>query len=229
MSPPRPPTFPPPSNPSDPSPSPPSARRTKDEHAALATRGLDAKPLLADLNTLIDEKGEPIVEAPADALPATPTDVPTVRLSLVIKNGGTVPAARARLFRNAVHALLVANDMTASDPWTLVRREASVTNIALYVGLGASATPGVFAYPKAVALDPTLRCTFVGAAELAHPDLLKQFDVLIFPGGMGNVQAETLGEAGSKAVTSFVRNGGGYVSSSPARISPRPPTRGGCA
>lgn len=187
--------------------------RTKDEHATLATRGVDAKPLLAALNTLVDDKGEPIVESPADTLPATPAEVPTVCLSLVIKNGGTVPAARARLFRNAVHALLVANDMTRSDPWTLVRRDASVTNIALYVGLGASATPGVFAYPKAIALDPALRCTFVGAAELAHPDLLKQFDVLIFPGGMGNAQAETLGEAGSKAVTAFVRNGGGYVSS----------------
>ena len=187
--------------------------RTKDEHAALAARGLDAKPLLASLNTLVDDKGEALVEDPAATLPATPADVPAVRLSLVIKNGGTVPAARARLFRNAVHALLVANDMTRSDPWTLVRRDSGVTNIALYVGAGASATPGVFAYPKAVALDPTLRCTFVGAAELAHPDLLKQFDVLIFPGGMGNAQAETLGEAGSKAVIAFVRNGGGYVSS----------------
>lgn len=103
--------------------------------------------------------------------------------------------------------------MTQSDPWTLVRRDAGVINVALYVGQGASATPGVFAYPNSLASNADVRCTFVGAAEIARPGLLKQFDVLIFPGGMGNSQGETLGQAGSRAVIDFVRNGGGYVSS----------------
>jgi hypothetical protein len=187
--------------------------RSKDEHASLATRGLDAKPLLTSLRPLVDDKGEPLVEDGADALPATPAGVQAVRLSLVIKNGGTVPAARSRLFRNAVHAVLVAHDMTRSDPWTLVRRDAGVINVALYVGQGASATPGVFQYPNALASNVDVRCTFVGAAEIARPGLLRQFDVLIFPGGMGNSQGETLGQAGSKAVIDFVRAGGGYVSS----------------
>jgi hypothetical protein len=187
--------------------------RTKGEHASLATRGIDAKPLLAALNGMVDDKGEAIVEDGADALPTTPADAQAVRVSLVIKNGGIVPAARTRVFRNAVHAVLLAHAMTTSDPWTLVRRDPGTINVALYVGLGASATPGVWAYPKCLAADADVRCTFVGAAEIARPGLLKQFDVLIFPGGMGNSQGQTLGEAGSKAVTEFVRSGGGYVSS----------------
>lgn len=70
--------------------------RSKDEHASFATRGLDAKPLLQSLSLLVDDKGEPLVEDGADALPSTPAGVQAARLSLVIKNGGTVPAAHGR-------------------------------------------------------------------------------------------------------------------------------------
>ncbi len=40
---------------------------------------------------------------------------------------------------------------------------------------------------------------------------LKDFDVVIFTGGGGHNQANTLGEKGREEVRQFVRNGGGYV------------------
>lgn len=186
--------------------------RSKGEHATLETRGVAGEPLLAALNGLADEKSERLALASGEAeLPAGPGEA--VRLSLIIKVGGTVPAARTRLFRNAIHSVLVAHDMTHSDPWTLVRRTPGVIDVALYVGAGANATPGVSAYPKCLAMDADVRCTFVGEAELAHPGLLKQFDVVVFPGGMSNTQGHAIGKDGAKAVTDFIRGGGGYVSS----------------
>lgn len=41
--------------------------------------------------------------------------------------------------------------------------------------------------------------------------ILKDFDVLIMPGGSGSLQAKKLEEAGCKVVKDFVRDGGGYV------------------
>jgi hypothetical protein len=44
-----------------------------------------------------------------------------------------------------------------------------------------------------------------------RPDKLKDFKVIIVPGGSGHVQAEHLGPEGLDALRNFVKNGGGYV------------------
>lgn len=44
-----------------------------------------------------------------------------------------------------------------------------------------------------------------------RPAVLKQFDVVVFPGGSGSKQAAAIGDAGREAVRDFVKQGGGYV------------------
>lgn len=48
-------------------------------------------------------------------------------------------------------------------------------------------------------------------AEDMRAEVLKQFDVVIFPGGSGSKQARDIGEKGRAAVRNFVEGGGGYV------------------
>lgn len=53
-------------------------------------------------------------------------------------------------------------------------------------------------------------------ADIVSPDdvregKLKQFDVVIFPGGSGSGEAKGLGEDGLQQVRDFIRSGGGYV------------------
>lgn len=58
------------------------------------------------------------------------------------------------------------------------------------------------------ASNVTLR--HVGPADI-RPAVLKQFDVIVFPGGSGSKQAAAIGDAGREAVREFVKHGGGYV------------------
>jgi glutamine amidotransferase-like uncharacterized protein len=48
-------------------------------------------------------------------------------------------------------------------------------------------------------------------AEDIRAGVLKDFDVLVQPGGSGSKQAAALGEGGREVVRTFVRDGGGYV------------------
>jgi CubicO group peptidase (beta-lactamase class C family)/glutamine amidotransferase-like uncharacterized protein len=49
------------------------------------------------------------------------------------------------------------------------------------------------------------------SAEQIRAGELPEFDVLVHPGGSGSKQGKALGESGRKAVTKFVRDGGGYL------------------
>lgn len=50
----------------------------------------------------------------------------------------------------------------------------------------------------------------LGSADMT-PEILKQFDVVVFPGGSGSKQAQAIGEEGRRAVREFVNSGGGYI------------------
>ena len=56
--------------------------------------------------------------------------------------------------------------------------------------------------------DMTLH--YLGAAEM-RPEVLRQFDIVLFPGGSGSKQANAIGEDGRAAVRDFIDGGGGYV------------------
>ena len=50
----------------------------------------------------------------------------------------------------------------------------------------------------------------VGPRDMKQ-EVLRQFDLIIFPGGSGSKQGRALGEKGRKVVQEFIREGGGYL------------------
>jgi glutamine amidotransferase-like uncharacterized protein len=81
--------------------------------------------------------------------------------------------------------------------------------VALYADSGAAKTgsPKVKeSLPKEEGFDLQLV-----TAEQIRAGALKDFDVLIQPGGSGSKQASTLGEEGRQCVKQFVAKGGGYI------------------
>lgn len=81
--------------------------------------------------------------------------------------------------------------------------------VAIFNGKGAS-IDGIERMEKSIQTIPQATSTRVPGAEWATIDL-KPFDVVIFSGGSGSVEAEAIDEAGRKNVREFVRGGGGYV------------------
>lgn len=82
-------------------------------------------------------------------------------------------------------------------------------HVALYAGSGAGGKgPGNLL--KLFTEAPRHRILPIGPAEIAA-GALKDFDVVIFPGGTGSGQARALGKDGRKRVRAFVEAGGGYV------------------
>ena len=81
--------------------------------------------------------------------------------------------------------------------------------VALYQGAGAS--KGCVAATKKI-LDETeeFEADFISAEEI-QSGKLKEYDVVIFPGGTGNGESKALGDKGWEELHTFVRNGGGYV------------------
>lgn len=82
-------------------------------------------------------------------------------------------------------------------------------NVAIFEGSGAS-DGGIENTEGRIKSIPQASVTRMKAAEWATIDL-KPFDVVVFSGGSGSVQAEAIGEAGRNKVREYVRNGGGYV------------------
>ncbi len=118
---------------------------------------------------------------------------------------------RVRQHRLAVHRLLSDLEMAACGADTLLppRRPGDPVRVAVYGGAGAGASLG----PLEKALrdgDGAVWTVRIGAGEL-RPAVLRQFDVLVAPGGSASKQAAAMGDEGRQAVRDFVCNGGGYL------------------
>jgi glutamine amidotransferase-like uncharacterized protein len=81
--------------------------------------------------------------------------------------------------------------------------------VALFDDAG-SAGKGVPRVTEQLGKVADIALTKMSGKEIADGKL-KGFDVVIFTGGSGHKQADTLGEGGREEVRQFVRNGGGYV------------------
>jgi hypothetical protein len=57
---------------------------------------------------------------------------------------------------------------------------------------------------------PELFVTVFGPKDI-KPAVLRQFDVLMFPGGSGSAQGKAIGEPGRETIRQFVRAGGGVI------------------
>lgn len=116
---------------------------------------------------------------------------------------------RVRQHRIMVHALLDALGMAASGPDTLLppRRDGEPVRVALYAGTGTGPKTNV---RRAIHAAENDRIVDIGEAGV-RADVLRQFDVLLVPGGSGSKQASAMTSDGREAVRDFVRRGGGYV------------------
>jgi glutamine amidotransferase-like uncharacterized protein len=81
--------------------------------------------------------------------------------------------------------------------------------VALFDDAGSTGK-GVPKMKEHLAKAPGFAVTVVKGEQIRE-GVLKDFDVVIFTGGSGSKQAETIGEAGRAEVRKFVGNGGGYV------------------
>lgn len=118
---------------------------------------------------------------------------------------------RARQHRIMVHRLLTEMAMVSNSPDILVNP--SNPNDAIYVALydaGGTGTRGPRALEQDLGGLADIVVRRVGVPELSG-GALKQFDVLIVPGGGASKQARALGTDGCRAIVEFVKNGGGYA------------------
>ena len=81
--------------------------------------------------------------------------------------------------------------------------------VAIFQGKGAS-DGGIESTEARIQSIPQASVTRVEAEDWASIDL-KAFDVVVFSGGSGSAQAESIGEAGRNNVREYIRDGGGFV------------------
>lgn len=90
------------------------------------------------------------------------------------------------------------------------QEQETVTQVAIYRGPGVGgAGPGALLQTLQSRPD-AFTARFVSPEEI-RGGVLKDFDVVVFPGGSGSKQAEGIGAEGREIVRAFVRDGGGYV------------------
>lgn len=94
--------------------------------------------------------------------------------------------------------------------FSLASADEKVIDVAIYKGPGVSGA-GPEALLKTLQSRPAeFTARFVGPDEI-RGGVLKDFEVVVFPGGSGSKQAEGIGEEGREIVRAFVREGGGYI------------------
>ncbi len=90
-----------------------------------------------------------------------------------------------------------------------VKSETSPTRVAIYDHSDGSAK-GPVSLQRFLTEPAGFRCQRVRPEDI-RAGCLKDYDVLIVPGGSGSKQAENLEVDGREAIRNFVRDGGGYV------------------
>ena len=118
-------------------------------------------------------------------------------------------AARARQHRIMVHRLLEHLHMQPCEMDRLlppVNQEDEFLHVALYDGPGANPT----AFAALLKQDSSFLVRRIGPVAIRN-GALKQFDLLVVPGGSGSRQGRGLGTTGREAIRTFVEQGGGYM------------------
>lgn len=118
---------------------------------------------------------------------------------------------RARQHRIMVHRFLTGLRMVSGNVDVLVNagNRSNVIYVALY-DAGGVGRNGPTELEKDLGELADVAVRRVGSPEI-RSGALKQFDVLIIPGGSGSKQARALGTDGCRAIVKFVENGGGYA------------------
>jgi predicted deacylase/glutamine amidotransferase-like uncharacterized protein len=182
--------------------------------ASPASLGRAAAMVGALNESIADEKKHFIVKntAVSGSLARAVHDVlgiPSMTLETTTK--GQAVAFRTRQHRILVATFLTGLGMLDHGPDVLVGTEADPgeTLVALYVSadVGGSGPDRIEAQLEASGGFEVRR---VCASDI-RAGVLDEFDVVLFPGGSGSAQANSIGEDGRDAVRAFVEAGGGYV------------------
>ncbi len=179
------------------------------EVAELAGRMLDTlNETIEDPNKKFVLKGPPVNGSLARAA-AERLKIKSMILETTYKDQPI--SRRARQHRIMVHRFLSDLAMAAGGPDVLVSdaRPDDAIYVAIYDAGGVGGKgPGNLEHDLRPIPNIVLRR--VGVAEITG-GVLKQFDVVIAPGGSGSKQARALGDDGCRAIVEFVENGGGYA------------------
>lgn len=106
-------------------------------------------------------------------------------------------------------ALMSIGLIESSQVHVVIDRDASSIGVALFDGPGATAG-GIERLSAAIASQADMQVCVLGPQDYTE-QVLKQFDVVLFPGGSGSRQGNALGIEGREAVRAFIADGGGCV------------------
>ena len=192
-------------------------------HPAAETRRM-AEAMLQAVNATIEEADRkfallrPVAKGSLARAAAQRLGAKAMVLETTYK--GQPLALRTRQLRLMVHCLLRRLEMTDCGVDQVLPPRAGPTSrpagpdepvrVAIYNGGGSPSETGPRGLEKIVTSQPGAVAEILGPDEICS-GALRQFDVVLFPGGSGSKQAAALGKAGREAVRKFTRAGGGYV------------------
>ena len=119
----------------------------------------------------------------------------------------SVRTQQHRLLVNEVLDSLEMIDGSQVD--TLLDPRSDAISVGIFDGPGAS-SGGVNRFIDLIGRESDMQSSVVGPNEI-RPETIRQFDVLLFPGGSGSRQGNALGDTGRAAVRSFLARGKGCV------------------
>ena len=120
-------------------------------------------------------------------------------------------STRARALRVATAQLLSSDAAyTGTVDAVLPPHTSGALHIGIYDGKGSNNSPGPEAMWSILSKTDNVAFTFVGPQEI-NGESLRQFDLVMFPGGSGGGQGAALGSAGREAIRTFVSGGGAYI------------------
>lgn len=121
-------------------------------------------------------------------------------------------ALRVRQQRTVCHALLASLDMLDTSVSTdqITSRDGNSSGIRLAVYAGAGTGKGMHHLLVEMQGLPGSTVLPIGPEEIRAGEL-RHFNVVLFPGGSGSRQGESLGEVDRRCVRQFVEQGGGYI------------------
>lgn len=188
-------------------------------NSAIAAQSAEAKKkarcMLESLNDTIEEPEKKFVlkSPPANGslarAAAERLGIKSIILETTMKDQPL--SLRARQHRIMVHRFLSDLRMVSGDVDVLVGPSDpdKMIHVALY-DAGGVGRKGPTELEKDLGGLADVVVRRVGAPEI-RSGALKQFDVLIIPGGSGSRQGRALGTDGCAAIRKFVKTGGGYV------------------
>jgi len=98
---------------------------------------------------------------------------------------------------------------TDKDFSTDIEKKSNKIIVGVYNGNGASAVC-VIETIEALKIDKGIDGKEISPADISS-NKLSEFDVVIFPGGSGSKELNSLGKKGKKAIQDFIKNGKGFV------------------